>query len=138
MSSTDSSLEPTLQYLRQVRLSILRLHKALLHSERVVYEQEYGAIRSNNEFLQLVIGHDWFSWLRPISQFIVQMDDFILSKDPVTLEQADELLQQAQNLMQPAEEGTQLGQKYYQAIQRDPDIALMHADLSQLFQSQRS
>ena len=133
MTLNDSSLEPTLQHLRQVRLSILRLHKALLHSERAVYEQEYGAIRSNNEFLQLVISHDWFSWLRPISQFIVKLDDFIMSKDPVTLEQANELLQQAQRLLQPAESGTRLEQQYYRAIQRDPDIALMHADLSQLF-----
>jgi hypothetical protein len=133
MTLNNPSLEPTLQHLRQVRLSILRLHKALLHSERAVYEQEYGAIRSNNEFLQLVISHDWFSWLRPISQFIVKLDDFIMSKDPVTLEQANELLQQAQRLMQPAEAGTRLEQQYYHAIQRDPDIALMHADLSQLF-----
>lgn len=133
MSSPSGS---ALQHLREVRLALLRLHKALLESERVVYEQFHGRIASNNEFFQLVIGHEWFSWLRPMSQLIVQMDDVLNAKEPVTSAQIHAPLNEASQLLQPSEEGTTLEKRYYRAIQRDPDIALMHAHISNLLQNQ--
>lgn len=132
MSSTTPSLDTALQRLRTLRLAILRLHKAMLDSERVLYEQFHGRIRTNSEFFQLVIGDDWFSWLRPISQFVVQIDDVIFSKEPVALEQVDALFDEARVLLEPAENGTTLGKGYFRSIQRDPDIALMHADVAEL------
>ena len=132
MSATNQSLDLKLQHLREVRQALLRLHKALLESERIVYEQFYGRIQSTNEFFQLVVNHDWFSWLRPISQFIVQIDTFLGSKEPVTLNEANQLLEEARMLIDPAEEGPSLKTRYYRAIQRDPAIALMHAEVSKL------
>jgi hypothetical protein len=135
MTSANSSLDSALQHLREVRLSILRLHKALLESERVVYEQFHGRIQSSGEFFRLVVGHEWFSWLRPISQFIIQIDDVLKSKEPVTIEQVNGLLDEAKQMLQPAQDGTTLEKRYYRAIQRDPDIALMHADLTRLLEA---
>lgn len=132
MSASNPSLDFTLQRLRLVRQGILRLHKALLESERIVYEQFYGRIQSSNEFFQLVVNHDWFSWLRPISQFIVEVDTFLGSKEPVTLTEANQLLEKARMLLDPAEEGPSLKTRYFRAIQRDPAIALMHAEVSKL------
>jgi hypothetical protein len=132
MSSTNPSLDSVLQRLRELRRVLLRLHKALLDSERVDYEQSYGPIRSNGEFLQLVIGHEWFNWLHPISQFIVQIDELLSAKEPITLEEAIDLLKQARTLLLPAEEGTPSEVRYYHAIQRDPGIAMMHAEMSKL------
>jgi hypothetical protein len=132
MSSTHLSLDLPFQRLREVRQSLLRLHKALLNSERVVYEKSHGRIQSSGEFFQLVVNHEWFSWLRPISQFIVQIDEALSAKEPVTLEEANALLEQARTLIHPAETGTPLEEGYYRAIQRDPNIALMHAEVSQL------
>lgn len=128
----DSSLDAALQQLREVRLKLLRLHKALLESERVTYEQFYGRIASSGEFFRLVVDHEWFSWLRPISQFIIQIDDVIHAKEPVELQQVNSLLEQAKMMLQPVEEGTSMEKRYYQAIQRDPDIALMHGEISYL------
>jgi hypothetical protein len=132
MSPTDS----TFQRLRQLRTALLRLHKALLDSERIVYEQLYGRIQTNGQFFQLVIEHDWFNWLRPISQFIVQIDEAVSAKEPMTLQQAKELLRQAKTLLQPSQEGSSSQQRYYSAIQRDPDIALMHAEVSKLLKDE--
>jgi hypothetical protein len=137
MSLTHPPLDDTFQRLREVRLLLLNLHKALLDSERVSYEQIFGPIQSRGEFFQLVIGHDWFNWLRPISQFIVQIDEAIAGKEPLTLSKADELLEDARQLMQPSEVGSPLEQHYYQAIQRDPDIASMHGQLTQLLKVER-
>jgi hypothetical protein len=132
MSSTDSLLELTVLRLRAVRFAILRLHKALLNSERIVYEQFHGRVPSKGEFFRLVVEHEWFSWLRPISQFIIQIDDVLNAKEPFTLEQVNGLLDQARALLTPNEEGNTREKRYYQAIQRDPDIALMHAEVSKL------
>lgn len=130
MSLTD--FDATLQRLGQVRFALLRLHKALLDGERVTYEQEHGRIRSTGEFFQLVLEDDWFSWLRPISQFIVEIDEALSAKEPITMNQASELLTQAKQLLHPIEHGTPLEQNYYRAIQRDPDIAFMHAEVANM------
>ncbi|WP_430686615.1 hypothetical protein [Leptolyngbya sp. AN02str] len=115
----------------------MKLHKALLNSERHAYEQFHGPIKTTGEYFQLVVGHEWFEWLRPMSQFIVQMDDVLQSKEPVADERVMELLAEAEQLLQPAEYGTVLERGYYRAIQRDPDIAVMHADISLLFKKHK-
>lgn len=130
MSLTE--FDSTLQRLGQVRFALLRLHKALLDGERVGYEQEHGRIRSNTEFFRLVLEDEWFDWLRPISQFIVQIDEALSAKEPITMEQASELLTQTRQLLHPTESGSRMEQKYYQAIQRDPDIAFMHAEVTNM------
>ncbi len=132
MSSTHSPLDISFQRLRELRALLLRLHKTLLDSERAVYEYEHGRIRSNGQFLRLVLEDEWFSWLRPISQFIVQIDEVLSAKEPVTLQRANELLEEVRTLLHPSEEGTASQERYFQAIQREPDVALMHAEVSRL------
>lgn len=136
MSSPDTLLQNTLQRLREVRLSLLKLHKALLFSERTVYEQFHGRVRSPNEFFHLVTEHEWFGWLRPMSQLIVRMDDVLHAKEPVILPQVTELLDQTRALLEPDNSGTSPQKRYFHAIQRDPDIALMHAEISRLLASE--
>lgn len=135
MSADNLTLDFILQRLRNVRSLLLRLHKALLESERIAYEQIHGRIQSSGEFFRLVIDHEWFSWLRPISQFIVQIDELLSSKETPTFSAAHALLKQTRSLLHPAEAGTLLEQNYFRAIQRDPTIALMHAELSDLLVS---
>jgi hypothetical protein len=132
MSSANLSLEFTLKQLRELRSLLLPLHKALLESERVSYEESHGRIQSKGEYFQLVVSHEWFSWLRPISQYIVQIDEFLAAKEPVTLNDANALFAEARQLLQPDEAGTNLEQRYHQAIQRDPDVAFMHAKILRL------
>lgn len=132
MVSTQS-LDFPFQRLRKVRNALLRLHKALLDSERMVYEQTHGTIRNKGEFFRLVVDHEWFQWLRPISQFIVKIDETLSEKEPAaTLQRANDLLTEASNLLHPDKAGTVPQQRYYQAIQRDPNIALLHAEVADL------
>ena len=130
MSSGFSTIEPIRLHLKRTRTSFLRLHKALLDSERSLYERSYGPIRSSGEFLQLVIGNEWFSWLRPMSQFIIQIDEALGAEEPMTLEQANELLTIAHQLLSSSEDGPPHEQRYYDAIQRDADVAFLHFELS--------
>ncbi|MFK8185298.1 MAG: hypothetical protein AB8B99_18140 [Phormidesmis sp.] len=135
---TDS-LDSAVARLRAIRPELLRLHKALLDSERVVYEKANGPIANSGEFFRLVIDDEAFSWLRPISKFIVQIDELLdlRKKDKVEPESAAILLEKARLMMKPNENSlTPLGERYFQAIQRDPNIALMHADISQKLKPQ--
>ncbi|MEN8445657.1 MAG: hypothetical protein ABG776_11660 [Cyanobacteria bacterium J06555_13] len=76
MSATpaDSSAITRLQ---QIRPELLKLHKALLYSERSVYEKTHGPIANSGEFFRLVTEDEAFNWLRPISKFIVQIDELL-------------------------------------------------------------
>jgi hypothetical protein len=133
--SSSAPLDITFHRLREVRQALLELHKALLESERDGYERQFGTIRSKGEYFQLVVSHDWFNWLRVISQLIVKIDETVSSKEPMTLSQADALLQDTRHLMSPNLNGTEMEQKYYAAIQREADIAIMHHKLSKLLEA---
>ena len=143
MSINPSSESPDLAVarLQEIRPELLRLHKALLNSERIVYEQTRGPIANSGEFFRLVIDDETFSWLRPISQFIVQIDELLdlRKKDKVEPESASILLEKARLMLKPNKDSlTPLGERYFQAIQRDPNIALMHADISEQLRKQNS
>ncbi len=134
---SEHSLDYPFQHLREVREGLLNLHKALLESEKIVYEKKHGRIQSKGEFFRLVIDHEWFGWLRPISQFIVKIDEALGGKEPATLDEVKALLSEAETLLHPAESGTEPEQRYYKAIQRDPNIALMHSKIANVLKSER-
>lgn len=131
--TSDPSLSPEkLQQLKSVREALLNLHQVLLFSERAEYEQYNGQIQSSGEFFRLVLDHDWFSWLRPMSQLIVQIDDTLHDRAPLDDSKIDALLHNTRQLLQPNEEGSTPEKRYYAAIRRDPRIALMHTAISEL------
>ncbi len=126
MAAPESPSIPAYQKLKTLRPLLLKFHKALLEAERDRYERIHGPIASKGEFFQLVIGDDWFGWLRPISKFIVQMDEVLWAKEPVSPNQIYQLLNEARTLVPPAAEQTDAASRYEQAIQQDTELAGMH------------
>ena len=123
--------------LSELRAALLDLHKALIDSERISYETTIGAIRSPNHFLQLLTGDPWFAWLHPMSQLIVAMDEALDGKEPLTTAVADALVKQTRLLMVASESGDGFSKHYFDALQRDPDVVLAHAQAAKLFKPQR-
>ena len=111
----------------QLRRALLRLHKTLLDDERVSYERVYGRIASNGEFLQLVLGHAWFVWLRPLSQLVAQLDELGEIEDASASAEITAMMASVRTLITPTEEGDGFGRHYYDALQREPDVVLAHA-----------
>jgi hypothetical protein len=120
------------QKLQRLRNELLVLHKALVDSERVTYEQTIGAIPSPNHFLQLLTGDPWFAWLQPISQLIVAMDEALDEKEPLTAAGVDALFRQTRLLLVVSEEGDGFSKHYFDALQRDPDVVFAHAEVAKL------
>ncbi len=126
--------------LAQLREALLHLHKALVDSERISYEQNLGTIPSPNHFLQLLTNDPWFAWLHPVSELIVAMDEALdaKSKTPLTAELAGELVKQTASLLVASETGEGFARHYFDALQRDPDVVMAHAVAARLFRSPRS
>ena len=119
-------------YLDNLSRALLRLHKALLDDERVIYERVHGRIASNGAFLQLVLGDAWFAWLRPLSQLMVQLDTLDEEDEVSASGQIIALLASVRVLLTPSEEGDGFGRHYYDALQREPDVGLAHAAVKAL------
>lgn len=117
--------------LQLLRDRLLRLHKTLLDAERVSYERTNGPVRSSGEFLQLVLGHEHFAWLRPFSGLIVRIDEWVATGDG-TAEESDALWQEADHLTTIGEPPTDATLRYQVAIDRSADAAVAHAAARQL------
>jgi hypothetical protein len=120
------------QRLAETREALLRLHKALLESERASYEQTFGKIASPYQFLKLLTEDPWFAWLRPVSQLIAAMDEALDAKEPLTAGGVEELISRARKLLVPTESGEGFSQHYDEALQRDPDVVFAHAAVAKV------
>jgi len=118
--------------LGELREGLFSLHKALIASERIGYEEAFGAIGAPANFLRLLLNDPWFAWLRPLSGLMAAVDEAMDGKEPLTLTKAQELLKQAKELLKPDEEGEGFGRHYFIAMQRDPDVLLAHAAVAKL------
>jgi len=125
--------DPIKERLEQTRQALLTLHKALVDSERITYEQTVGAIQSPNHFLQLLTRDPWFAWLQPLSQLIVSMDEALDGKEPLTAAMVDAMVKEAGRLLTPSESGEGFSRHYFDALQRDPDVVLAHREVTKLF-----
>jgi hypothetical protein len=126
MPSTDSSLDPVKQRLTELRNGLLALHKTLLDSERAVYERDIARITSSGELLNLVINDPWFAWLHALSEFVVLIDETLDAEEPPQGMDAERLIAQAWELLAPNENGRGFAKRYFEALQRDPDVVLAH------------
>jgi hypothetical protein len=119
------------QYLRDLRNKLLHLHKLLLDTERITYEQVRGRV-SSGELLQLVIDHEQFAWLHRISELIVQIDEMLQADEPVSGDDIQHLIAYTRTLLTPSEVGNAFERKYYNAFQREPGVVLAHAEVTKL------
>ena len=135
MSSTPPSLGPVEQRLTDLRNALLRLHKTLLDSERASYERDVARIKSPNELLQLVMYDPWFAWLHELSELVVLIDETLDAKEPPDGSDAERLIAQSRALLAPNENGRGFEKRYFEALQRDPAVVLMHGETRKLVMS---
>jgi hypothetical protein len=120
--------------LTTLRNGLLRLHLALLDSERAAYERDIRRIDGTGDYLTLVLNDPWFTWLRELSQFIVLIDETLDFAEPPTEEEAERLIGRARALIAPVEDGAGFGRRYSAAMQRDPGVVLAHGTMMRVFE----
>lgn len=84
--------------LMAVRERLMVLHKELLQRERARYEEQNGPIRSNGEYLQLLINDPWFAGVQPMTKLIVAIDEAMDGKEVVGAVAVEELLVEARRM----------------------------------------
>lgn len=123
--------DPVRQHLSDVRKALLRLHKALIDSERAVYEARNGAL-NNAEFLGALLQEPFFQWMRPFSQLIATMDEAMFGEEPLTAQGARGYVQQAHTLVTTSGDGdggSPESVRYGQVRDRDPAVLFAHTEL---------
>jgi hypothetical protein len=115
-----------------VRSSLLGLHKALILAEQVTYERINGRVESTSELLQLVLNDPWFTWLHPLSQLVVRIDEILDDESELSLVEIEHFLIEARSLIRPSEEGDGFERSYYEALQREPDVIFAHVEVKKL------
>src|SRR5713226_4285262 len=95
---------PLRKRILDVRSGLLSLHKALILAEQVTYERINGRIASTSELLQLVLNDPWFTWLHPLSQLVVRIDELLDDESELSLVEVEHFLIEARALIRPSEE----------------------------------
>jgi hypothetical protein len=110
-----------------IRDGLLAVHKALLVIARAEYESEHGPIAGPGALLQLLIRHESFAWLHPVSELAARADE--LSEEPqLPAVELQALGRAASDLLTPDEAATGFARKYFDAIQSSPEVAMAHAE----------
>lgn len=115
--------------LAEFRHVLFNLHKTLIESERITYERVFGSITTSAKFLQLLIRDPWFAWLEPFSRLLVMIDERLDSQEPIDSDGVDSFVTEGRALLTPSEIGDGFPTQYFEALQRDPDVILAHADV---------
>ncbi len=122
------------QSLTDVRRGLLGLHKALIIAEQVTYERINGRVGSTGQLLQLVLNDPWFTWLHPLSQLVIRVDELLDDDTEPTTVEVEHFLAEVRALIRPSEEGDGFERSYYEALQREPDVIFAHVEVKKLLQ----
>src|SRR5208283_5406846 len=118
--------DPTRQRLTALRNGLLQLNKTLLDSERRTYEHDVERVTSSNHMLSLLLHDPFFAWLHELSELVVVIDEALDAEEAITVDEADQLVHQSRRLILPDEGGNGFARRYFEALQRDPDVILAH------------
>jgi hypothetical protein len=134
MNDSDEEIRQAKKLLSDVRHALLRLHKTLLEWERSGYERIHGR-QSSGELLEALLNDPQFSWLRPMSQLIVRIDEMLDEKTPPMRNEVDAVISQVKALTSPSETGNTYQRRYDMALQTHPDAVFAHRDVLALLKS---
>jgi len=123
------------KHLNELRNGLIRLHKTLLDSERAVYEHDVERVSSVGKMLQLVMNDPYFAWLHKMSELIVAIDERLDGDEPASPTEARRFIDVTRGMLVPAENGEEFERRYFQALQRDPDVVIAHGRMMALLNS---
>ena len=130
--STIQTIDPLRRTLTDVRHGLLGLHKALIVAEQLTFERIYGRVDSTGQLLQLVMNDPWFTWLHPLSNVVVRIDEMMDEDCNLSTEDVAQILTEVRGMIRPSELGDGFERSYYEALQRAPDVVMAHCEMKKL------
>lgn len=119
--------DPLRRTMLELRHRLLCLYSALIVAEQHTYERIHGRVGTTDELLQLVLNDSWFTWLCPVLDLLLRIDQ-LLNDDAfdITHENVEHLVAEVRALTRPSIEGDGFERAYYEALHRAPDVVLAH------------
>ena len=113
--------------MQEVHQRLLSLYSALIAAEQLTYERIHGRVGSTDELLQLALNDPWFTWLCPMLDLLLRIEQ-LLDDDAfdVTHENVEHLMAEVRTVTRPSIEGDGFERAYYEALQRAPGVLLAH------------
>jgi hypothetical protein len=126
-STTLIPVDPRRRIMRSIRDNLVKLHGALIVAEQQTYERVSGPVPSMEALIDLLQKDPWFTWLHPIADLLVRIDQ-LLEDDTydITEEIVAHLTHEVDALLHPSVEGEGFERAYYEALDRAPDVVLAH------------
>ena len=112
-----------------LRNAALELHKALLDAQRVRYERGQGQFGSSGRFLELVLRHPTFEWLRALSALIARLDAL---EEDLAREEFTVIEDALRSLIHPEGRNRSFTAPYWVLVEAVPDVLVAHVKLWQL------
>ncbi len=113
---------------------LLRLHKVLIEAERYEFEAENGAIRSPGEFLNILMSHDQFQWLRLMSQMIARIDELVDDDDQTSDRDIESFKKEVEELLFPMNP-SDFSTKYQKHLISDTSVLMVNSELRALLKN---
>lgn len=122
------------------------LHRALMENARLDYERERGVKLNPAELLRLLTGDAHFSWLRGLSELMVEIDIIMDAGSQVMTEMEAAVRQAVEHFvvaaapattnpdtgyLDVAASGDAFAQRYWPRMHSDPHVAMAHAAVKQ-------
>src|SRR4051812_10605903 len=123
---------------RQLRRSVLELHRTLRDAQRIRYEREHGRIETSGQFLGILLNHPDFEWLRELSALIAQLDEWLDGGEEASDEQFEELLSTLRSMIQGGGANTRFNKPYWQLVEEVPEVLVEHVKLWRLIGPQKA
>jgi hypothetical protein len=111
----------------EMHQKLLSLYSALIVAEQRTYERIHGQVHSTDELIQLLLNDPWFTWLCPLLDLLLRIDQ-LLGDDAydITSMNVEHLLAEIRTLTHPSFEGDGFERAYYEALNRAPEVVLAH------------
>ena len=111
----------------EVHQNLLSLYSALIVAERLTYERIHGRVGSADRLIQLLLNDPWFTWLCPLSDLLLRIDQLLADEAcDITHEKVEHIVAEVRTLTRPSIEGDGFERAYYEALNRAPEVLLAH------------
>jgi len=126
-------IDPLRRTMLEVHERLMSLYSALIVAERLTYERIHGRVDSTDRLTQLALSDPWFTWLRPLLDLLLRIDQ-LLDDDAfeMTPEIVAHLVAEAYALTRPSIEGDGFERAYYEALNRAPEVVLAHIQVTRV------
>lgn len=115
--------------LRELWQHLLPLHRALIEVARAEYAATVAPVAGPTHLLRLLNDDPFFTWLKPMTAVIVDIDE--MSRTDFERTQLDAVTSRVRRIFD-TEADAAFAARYLPLLQRDVDVAIAHAAIRQI------